>query len=462
MTGVFLRYLLLNIKGKISDMYYAFDHELTAKSVMKERFIWMLYMGIIFFLFYGVANYYAEQTAPHPSLNFDWERNIPFIPQFIVPYMSSDVMFIGAFLLPYTRLELRVLAARVLFIIVTAVVLFTLFPLQFAFEKPQSDSFSFLFGLLQADLPYNQAPSLHIAFAIVLWYSMRKYLRPKWLKLAVAVWIWLIMLSTLFVFQHHIVDLPTGAALGFLALYFIRTDKVSSFTRSFTTPRSLKMGLYYLVVSAVFLILAVNVEYFTWLLLWLFLSFFAVSIIYAFGLNTLLAGQDAKASWWQWFLFAPYFFGNYLSWQYYKRKLPLMQSVKDKVYLGRYPSMNEYSMLIEKDICLVLNLATEQQFQKKGLQQIRLPFLDQTIQSPEALHEGVQYIETYKNEGIYVHCALGLSRSVLLVSAWLLFNGYSLKEIQKKIISVRPDHVKSPYMQITLEVYQKYLNHLKK
>ena len=442
-------------------MYYAFDHELTAKSVMKERLVWMLYIGIIFFLLYGVANYYAGQTAPHPSLNFDWEKNIPFIPEFIVPYMSSDVMFICAFLFPYTRLELRVLAARVLFIIMIAVVLFTLFPLQFAFEKPETESFSFLFGVLQADLPYNQAPSLHISFAIVLWYSMRKYLTFWWLKILVATWIWLIVLSTLFVFQHHIVDLPTGAALGFFTLYFIRTDKVSSLTRSFTTPRSLKMGLYYLVASAIFLILAVNVEHFTWLLLWLFLSLFAVSIIYAFGLNTLLAGKDAKASWWQWFLFAPYFIGNYLSWQYYKRKLPLMQSVKGKVYLGRYPSMKEYSMLVEKNIRLTLNLATEQQFQKKGLHQIRLPFLDQTIQSPEALHEGVQYIETYKNEGIYVHCALGLSRSVLLASAWLLFNGYSLEEVQKEIAKVRPDYVKSPYMQITLEIYQKYLNHLK-
>ena len=439
---------------------YAFEHELTAKSVMKERLVWMLYMGMVFFLFYGVANYYADQTAPHPSLHFDWERNIPFVPAFIVPYMSSDVMFVCAFLFPYTRLELRVLAARVLFIIVTAVVLFTLFPLQFSFEKPQSESFTFLFGLLQADLPYNQAPSLHIAFAIVLWHSMRKYLRPKWVKTAVATWIWLIVLSTLFVFQHHIIDLPTGAALGLLALYFIRTDKVSLFTRSFTTPRSLKMGLYYLLASAVFLLCAVNVAHFAWLLFWLFLSLFSVSIIYAFGLNTLLAGKDAKASWWQWFLFTPYFIGNYLSWQYYKRKIPLMQSVKDKVYVGRYPSMKEYSILEEKDICLTLNLATEQQFQKKGLQQIRLPFLDQTIQNPEALHEGVQYIETYKNKGIYVHCTLGLSRSVLLVSAWLLFNGYSLEGAQKEIAKVRPDYVKSPYMQITLEIYQKYLNHL--
>ena len=442
---------------------YAFNHELTAKTVMKERLVWMLYIGIIFFLLYGVANYYAGLTAPHPSLNFDWEKNIPFIPEFIVPYMSSDVMFICAFLFPYTRLELRVLAARVLFIIVVAVILFTFFPFQFAFEKPASrESFSFLFGILQADLPFNQAPSLHISFAIVLWYSMRKYLTIWWAKILVATWIWLIVLSTLFVFQHHFIDLPTGAALGFFTLYFIHVEKDSILIRSFTTPRSLKMGLYYLIASALFLMLSVNVAHFSWLFFWLFLSLFSVSVIYAFGLNTLLAGKEAKASWWQWILFAPYFIGNYLSWQYYKRKLPLMHVLKENVYIGRYPSAKEYSALEEQGISLALNLATEQQVQKNELPQIRLTFLDQTIQSPESLHQGVQYIEAHKDDGIYVHCTLGLSRSILLVSAWLLFHGYSLEEVQEEIAKVRPQYVKSAYMQITLEIYQKYLNSLAK
>jgi protein-tyrosine phosphatase len=259
------------------------------------------------------------------------------------------------------------------------------------------------------------------------------------------------------VFQHHIIDLPTGAALGFFTLYVINVKKESLLTRSFTTPRSLKMGLYYLVASAVFLILAVNVVSFSWLALWLFASLFSVSIIYAFGLNTLLAGKDAKASWWQWLLFAPYFVGNYLSWQYYKRKLPLMETLKDNVYLGRYPSTKEYEELASKGIGMALNLATEQQIQKNGLAQIRLPFLDQTIQSPESLHQGVEYIEAHKEGGVYVHCTLGLSRSVLLASAWLLFQGYSIEETQAHIAKIRPNYVKSPYMEITLKMYEEYL-----
>lgn len=220
-------------------------------------------------------------------------------------------------------------------------------------------------------------------------------------------------------------DLPTGAILGLLALYLIRIDKVSQFTRSFTTPRSLKMALYYIFASAIFLVLAVNVDSLSWLLFWIFLSLLSVSVIYAFGLNTMLAGENAKASWWQRLLFAPYFIGNYLSWLYYKRKLPLMQKLKEKIYIGRYPTAKEYTYLKNEGIYTVLNLATEQQIQREKIEQIRLPFLDQTIQSPESLHKGIKYIDMHKDKGIYIHCTLGFSRSILLASAWLIFQGYS-------------------------------------
>lgn len=440
---------------------YAFDPSLSARSVTKERFVWMLYMGILFFLLYGATNQYAGITAPHPSLWMAWEKQIPFIEAFIVPYMSSDVMFVIAFFMPYTRLELRVLAARVLFIVMLSCLIFVLFPLQFAFEKPEVAYFALLFGMLEADLPYNQLPSLHISFAIVLWASMRTHFKHRWLKIVTALWLWLIVLSTLVVYQHHFVDLPTGALVGLVALYVFSDQKESILIHSFTTPRSLKMALYYIVAAAIFMVLAFWTSS-LWSLpfLWFFTALLLVSIIYAFGLNTLLAGKNAKASWWQWILFGPYFIGNYLSWQYYRRKLPLMKALKGNVYLGRYPSVEEYRILEKQGIKTALNLATEQQLQKKGLPQIRLPFLDQTIQSPESLHRGVEYIESHKHDGVYIHCTLGLSRSVLLASAWLLFNGYSLEETQEEIAKARPDYIKSPYMQITLEMYQKYLDGL--
>lgn len=431
----------------------AFDPALSASATLKERLVWVLFMGALFFILYGAANQYAHIGTPHPSFYMEWEHRIPFVPSFIVPYMSSDVMFCIAFLLPQSRLELRLLALRVLFIVVFSVAIFTLFPLQFGFEKPHSDEYQWLFNLLSADLPYNQLPSLHISFAIVLWISMRNHLHNKVIKYAVALWFWLIALSTLLVYQHHFIDLPTGALVGGAAIALIRPKSV--LLHRFTTPRSLKVGLYYLGAAILFLVIAFS--YHSLIALWLFLSMAAVGIVYAFGFNHLIAGENACARWWQWLLFAPYFIGTHLSWQWYKRKLPLMSHVGEGVYFGRHPASHEYAELSSQGIHYAINLALEHQINRSMLEQTRVPFLDLTIPDPEALHEVVLMIEEKKKSGVYVHCALGLSRSVMAIGAWMVYRGYSMEEIDERMKTIRPMAVKSKYVHVALNLYQAHL-----
>ena len=436
---------------------YQFDVALTAKTAMKERVVWMLYLGITFFLLYGSANHFTSLTAPHASLFFAWEQNIPFIESFIVPYMASDLMFVLAFLLPYTRLELRVLALRVFSIVVVSVVLFLIFPLQFAFEKPAIESFGFLFTALEADKPFNQAPSLHVSFAIVLWYSMQSQFKSLFVKTLLALWFGLIALSTLFVYQHHFIDLPTGALVGFLAVYFISAKRENKILKAFMTPRSLKMALYYLVASAVFMVLAFTVSVF---FLYIFLSLFLVSVVYAFGLNE-MSPKTLGGYFFLIFLFFPYRWGNYLSWNYYKKRLELMTHVKEKVYFGRLYDHDERRTIEEKGLKHIINLAPEHNMLRKHIfhRFYNLPFLDQTIPNPKLLHKAVLLIEENKEEGVYVHCALGLSRSVLVVSAWLIYTGHNRDEVTHIMNEIRPKSVKSAYMEITLDIYEEYLEY---
>lgn len=436
---------------------YAFDPADDAKATLKERLVWIVFLGGMFFLLYGAANQYAQLTSPHLALFMDWETEIPFVPMFILPYMSSDILFCIAFLLPYTRFELRVLAARVLFIILSSVLLFTLLPLQFSFEKPEVTEFEFLFTLLKADLPYNQLPSLHISFAIILWASMRTRIASIVIRGVLAGWLCLIVLSTLLVFQHHFIDLPTGVLVGLIAIYLIPAQKRSFLTNRFTTPRHIKIGLYYLVGSLIMLLIAFSTPYLNWFFLWIFFTLLLVSIIYAFGLNDLLAGKHGQANWIQWLIFAPYFIGSYLSWHYYRRKIPLMSHVKDHVYLGRYPTEKEFDQVESSGITQAINLATEQQLQKARIPQSRRAFLDLTIQSPESLYQLARDIDALEGQNVYVHCALGLSRSVLAVAAWLLYKGHSLEEVENLIGEFRIDYLKSPYMQVALDLYQSHL-----
>jgi membrane-associated phospholipid phosphatase len=438
---------------------YKFDVALEAKSTMKERVIWMLYLGTVFFLLYGSANQLTSLTAPHPSFVIDWENSIPFVDAFIVPYMSSDLMFVIAFLLPYTRLELRILALRVFFIVLLSVVIFVLFPLQFSFEKPTIENFKFLFKALEADLPFNQLPSLHVGFVVILWYSMAPKINSLLVKMMLFSWFILIVASTLLVYQHHFIDLPTGAMVGFLAIYLIHKKSESKLLRAFMTPRSLKMAFYYLVGAIIFMVLAFKFSTVWFLFIWLFASLLTVSVAYAFGWEWLLVSKDSKANLFQKLFLLPYFLGNYLSLQYYSKKLKPFSKVEEGLYIGRYLKENEYQALKEQNINHSLNLALEQQFQKPVLKEKRLALMDQTIQNPKALHEAVLYIE--EHDGVYVHCALGLSRSILVISAWLIYHGKSLDEVYEILEKVRPKYVKSEYMRINLEIYSRMVSRLK-
>lgn len=439
-------------------MMPTFDIALDAKSTIKERIVWTLYLGLLFFLLYGLANQLASLTAPHPSFVMEWEYSIPFIELFIIPYMSSDLIFVLAFLLPYSRLELRVLGVRVLFIILVSVMVFMFYPLAFTFEKPHAEYLGFLFKALEADLPFNQLPSLHVSFAIILWYSMAPKISSKIAKITLFVWFMLIIISTLLVYQHHFIDIPTGAMVGFLAIYLISPKRDSKLLLAFSTPRGIKMALYYLLGAIVLTLLALSTA--CWIFGWMALSMLLVSISYAFGWEWMIVSKNSQANTLQKLFLLPYFIGNYLSLQYYSRKLTAYAKVEKGLYVGRYLKAKEYQELIDNGITHSLNLALEQQFHTPKLKQKRLAFLDQTIQDPHSLHQAVLYIQSHKDDGVYLHCALGLSRSILVVGAWLLHNGKSLDEVYKHIETIRPNYVRSKYMRVNLEIYREFINSL--
>ncbi len=204
----------------------------------KEKFFWFFIIGVMGMMMYGIINNIALLNAPYPSANLDWERSIPFVPEFIIPYYSMFLISILVFTLPYTRLEFAILSSRLIFISLVSYVVFLLFPFQFAFPRPETNSFivvEFLVGLLALDLPYNQFPSLHISTSLIYWIILKEYLTNIWIKIFVAIWFLLIALSVLFVYQHHFFDIITGVGIALLAIYITNQPKVQEKLMKFIT-----------------------------------------------------------------------------------------------------------------------------------------------------------------------------------------------------------------------------------
>ena len=188
--------------------------------------LWAVGSSIFFLAVYGGCNWLASKRVHVGTFSYPWERRIPFVPAMIVPYMSIDLFFFFAPFLCRTRAELRAHGLRLLLAMVIAAPLFLLFPLRMEYTHPPVGGFyGFLFTVLgRFDRPFNLAPSLHIALLVLLWVVYVRHTRGIAQSL-IRIWFALIALSPVLTYQHHVIDIVTGFALGFLCLRVIPDPK---------------------------------------------------------------------------------------------------------------------------------------------------------------------------------------------------------------------------------------------
>ena len=150
---------------------------------------------------------------------FAWEHAIPFVGWTIVPYLSIVAFFMLSFFIDRDACALHRHVVRLLLVLGVSVACYAAFPLRFTFVRPETDgTIGLLFDLLVAcDLPYNRAPSLHIGVLVVLWVRFLPHWRG-WARMCLHAWFTLIAISVLTTYQHHVLDVPAGAALGAFAI----------------------------------------------------------------------------------------------------------------------------------------------------------------------------------------------------------------------------------------------------
>jgi len=171
-------------------------------------------------LIYHGANYLTGLHTFRVPLHMQWELGIPFVPVFILAYLSLGLVFTPAPFILRSREELRALTLTLFLVTAVAGVGFLLVPGEAAYAPADPGIWSDLFDFnRRVVLRYNMAPSLHVALSCVVLAAYAA--RCRWAgKLFLASWAGLIALATLLTHQHHLVDLISGLALAWAGFRF--------------------------------------------------------------------------------------------------------------------------------------------------------------------------------------------------------------------------------------------------
>ena len=389
--------------------------------------LWLLFLGPFFFATYGLATWLTARRPEVGSVVFAWEHAIPFVPWTIVPYWTIDLFYGLSLFVCADRRELDTHAKRLLTAQVAAIVSFVSLPLRFTFDRPEAGGlFGDLFRVLAAfDQPFNQAPSLHIALLVILWALFAHKVHGV-ARILLHVWFALIGASVLTTWQHHFIDLPTGALLGFFCLWLwpqgepspLAAARVSHGARD---PRRPALAARYALGAAVASALAFAGGGAALWLLWVAVALAGVAVNYAWIGAAGFQKRDGRHSLAVAVLFAPYLAGAIVNARLWTHGRSAFDPVADDVWLGRIPTSAE---LDRGGFEGVVDLTCEMSFDPGRRAYVGIPVLDLTLPDRVALDAAVQAIERLRLKGrVLVCCALGVSRSAVTVAAWLLATG---------------------------------------
>jgi membrane-associated phospholipid phosphatase len=385
------------------------------KSSQPNRWWYASVNGIVFSVCYLLTNQLAQTHGVVRSIAVPWDAVIPFLPWMILPYLSSSLWLALAFVKLKNPEALRLFSQRLLLGTVLAAVVFSLYPARFSTPRVEinSPAFAALFEALSLiDKPYNQLPSLHITYCVLLLASLRHFGLTKGSHFLAAMGLMLTAASTLFTHQHHLLDVLGGVLLGLVCIACIQPGR--------SEPH---VAFYYLVAALITCV--IGQALWPWpLTLYIALSLMLVCLAYAKRQRHFLHKKNGVHPWWVKCLYAPYLLGYWLTWRlvvWHERHRPAIQCVAPNLWTGRRLRSSETTQLPHP--CVVFDLAQElsetKNLRSHPYQYFPLP--DLTPIAPHVIQDIVTALRHEINAGrhVYLHCAMGYSRCVAIANAYI-------------------------------------------
>ncbi len=173
--------------------------------------------GIIFFAVYPALNWFTSTRVHRLHLYVAPELAIPLVPQFIWPYLSMyPLLLTPLFLLPASRMP--ALGRQLIAGTIAAGLIFLVLPADLGFLRvvPSDPMYAKIFaGLFGLDRPHNLVPSLHVVWSCAIILACTDVARPITRGLLYA-WLAIVIVSTVLVHQHHVMDAVAALALVFI------------------------------------------------------------------------------------------------------------------------------------------------------------------------------------------------------------------------------------------------------
>jgi protein-tyrosine phosphatase len=271
------------------------------------------------------------------------------------------------------------------------------------------------------------------------------------LRQALIVWFILIGFSAVLTYQHHVLDVVAGFALGAYCLYFFP----ESGGRLPVVPNR-RVGSYYLVGT--FVIAALAVLFWPWgaFLIWPTVSLGIAAAAYFGAGPGIFRKRDGRLPWATGWALGPVLLGVEISRLYYRRQSRAWDELTPQVWIGSVLTSKEAGAAVRQGVTAVLDLTAEfsESARFRSLAYRNIPVLDLTAPTFHQLQEMAAFIEEESSKGIvYIHCKIGYSRTGAAAAAFLLRTGKArtVPEAIHFLRKVRPTMVIRPEVMTALD-----------